>query len=56
MVKKLNKQQYLGFEVLTAVVTKSTFFFNLVCGAIGTAATRGLLCQPRVIVKIIVEK
>jgi hypothetical protein len=32
-------------------------FFNLVCEAIGTAATPGLLCQPRVIVKMmIVEK
>jgi hypothetical protein len=30
--------------------------FYLVCEAIGTAATPGLLCQPRVIVKIIVEK
>jgi hypothetical protein len=28
----------------------------LVCDAIGTAATPGLLCQPRVIVKMIVEK
>jgi hypothetical protein len=27
-----------------------------VCEAIGTAATPGLLCQPRVIVKMIVEK
>jgi hypothetical protein len=32
------------------------FFFNLVCEAIGTAATPGLLCQPRVIVKMIVDK
>jgi hypothetical protein len=32
------------------------FFIYLVCGAIGTAATPGLLCQPRVIVKMIVEK
>jgi hypothetical protein len=33
------------------------FFFNyLVCEAIGTAATIGLLCQPRVIAKMIVEK
>jgi hypothetical protein len=32
------------------------FFLILVCEAIGTAATPGLLCQPRVIVKIIVEK
>jgi hypothetical protein len=31
------------------------FFFYLVCDAIGTAATPGLLCQPRVIVKMIVE-
>jgi hypothetical protein len=32
------------------------FFFILVCEAIGTAATPGLLCQPRVVVKMIVEK
>jgi hypothetical protein len=32
------------------------FFYYLVCEAIGTAATPGLLCQPRVIVKMIVEK
>jgi hypothetical protein len=32
------------------------FFFILVCEVIGTAATPGLLCQPRVIVKMIVEK
>jgi hypothetical protein len=31
-------------------------FFYLVCEAIGTAAIPGLLCQPRVIVKMIVEK
>jgi hypothetical protein len=28
----------------------------LVCDAIGTAATPGLSCHPRVIVKMIVEK
>jgi hypothetical protein len=36
-----------------------TFFFLFLildCEAIGTAATPGLLCQPRVIVKMIVEK
>jgi hypothetical protein len=33
-----------------------SFFFYLVCEAIGTAATPGLLCQPRVIVKMNVEK
>jgi hypothetical protein len=31
-------------------------FFYLVGQAIGTAATSSLLCQPRVIVKMIVEK
>jgi hypothetical protein len=33
-----------------------SFFLILVCEAIGTAATPGLLCQPQVIVKMIVEK
>jgi hypothetical protein len=32
------------------------FLIQLVCEAIGTAATPGLLCQPRIIVKMIVEK
>jgi hypothetical protein len=32
------------------------FFYYLVYEAMGTAATPGLLCQPRVIVKMIVEK
>jgi hypothetical protein len=31
-------------------------FLIMVCEAIGTAATPGLLCQPRVVVKMIVEK
>jgi hypothetical protein len=35
---------------------EATRFFNVVCEAIGTAATPGLLCQPRVILKMIVEK
>jgi hypothetical protein len=34
----------------------NVLFFYFVCEAIGTAATPGLLCQPRVIVKMIVEK
>jgi hypothetical protein len=38
---------------LTRFVTDR--FFYLVCETIGTAATPGLLCQPRVIVKMIVE-
>jgi hypothetical protein len=32
------------------------FFWGGGCEAIGTAATPGLLCQPRVIMKMIVEK
>jgi hypothetical protein len=31
-------------------------FYYLVCEAICTVATPGLFCQPRVIVKMIVEK
>jgi hypothetical protein len=32
------------------------FYYYLVCEAIGTAATPGLLCQPRMILNMIVEK
>jgi hypothetical protein len=32
------------------------FYYYLVCEIIGTAATPGLLCQPRLVVKMIVEK
>jgi hypothetical protein len=32
------------------------YYYYLVCEAIGTAVTPGLLCQPRAIVKMIVEK
>jgi hypothetical protein len=32
------------------------YYYYLVCEAIGTSATPGLLCQPQVIVKMIVEK
>jgi hypothetical protein len=35
---------------------KMYFSFYLVCEAIGTAATPGLLCQPRVIVMMTVGK
>jgi hypothetical protein len=40
----------------SAVRFSFLFILFLVCEAIGTAATPGLLCQPRVIVKMIVEK
>jgi hypothetical protein len=36
--------------------SRRLIFFYLVCEAIGTAATPGLLWQPRVILKMIVEK
>jgi hypothetical protein len=39
-----------------AVAQAVFLFYYLVCEATGTAATPGLLCQPRVIVKMIVEK
>jgi hypothetical protein len=41
---------------MSSDVSNICFFFILVCEAIGTAATPDLLCQPRVIVKMIVEK
>jgi hypothetical protein len=47
------KYQCAVWNLQTAMVI---YFFYLVCDAIGTAATPGLLCQPRVIVKMIVEK
>jgi hypothetical protein len=37
-------------------VQRQLIFFYLICEAIGTAAIAGLLCQPRVIVMMIVEK
>jgi hypothetical protein len=32
------------------------YYYYFVCEAIGTAATPGLLCQPQVIMKMIMEK
>jgi hypothetical protein len=46
----------MRLEVLGQLKNVLTCFLILVCEAIGTAATHGLLCQPRVIVKMIVEK
>jgi hypothetical protein len=42
--------------VRSSATSVNVLFFYLVCEAIGTAATPGLLCQPRVIMKMIVEK
>jgi hypothetical protein len=43
-------------HLLAAFFFPVLLFFSLVCEAIGTAPTHGLLCQPRVIVKMTVEK
>jgi hypothetical protein len=45
----------LKIPMVSSGMEPATFFY-LVCEAIDTAATPGLLCQPRVIVKMIVEK
>jgi hypothetical protein len=46
-----------GFQArLLAGVGVILLYFYLVCEAIGTAATPGLLGQPLVILKMIVEK
>jgi hypothetical protein len=37
------------------IMCRDFYFFYLDCETIGTAATPGLLCQPRVIMKMIVE-
>jgi hypothetical protein len=55
---RLEKDQFpvFGAEVKTEVTYyASSLFFFLAYETIGTAATPGLLCQPRVIMKIIVE-
>jgi hypothetical protein len=43
-------------EAINEVRFGAYYFYYLLCEATGTAATPGLLCQPRVIVKMIVEK
>jgi hypothetical protein len=49
---------YSSFPPFSTLSTPSTpwISFYLVCEAIGTVATPCLLCQPWVIVKMIVEK
>jgi hypothetical protein len=46
----------VGWRRARVKILFDTLTYFLVCEAIGTAATPGLLCQPRVIVKMIVEK
>jgi hypothetical protein len=45
-----------GQALITYAGVEMLFYYYLVCEAIGTAANPGLLCHPRVIVKMIVEK
>jgi hypothetical protein len=47
---------YCVFSRCRGNIHGTVLFLILVCEAIGTAATPGLFCQPRVIVKMIVEK
>jgi hypothetical protein len=49
---KLTSSQQSGVKHANSDI----FFYSAVCEAIGTEATPGLLCQPRLIVKMIVEK
>jgi hypothetical protein len=41
-----------NFRINGCVYVFYYYYYYLVCEAIGTAATPGLLCQPRVIVKL----
>jgi hypothetical protein len=43
-------------KIIMGLISSIYFYYYLVCDAIGTAATPGLLYQPRVIVKMIVKK
>jgi hypothetical protein len=52
-LKKGRNVQHYHLRQYTCV---DTVVFRVFCEAIGTAATPGLLCQPRVIVKMIVDK
>jgi hypothetical protein len=45
-----------GFEPGPPRWEAGDYYCYLVCEAVDIAATPGLLCQPRVIVKMIVEK
>jgi hypothetical protein len=52
----LSQERSRGSRVTVYLSVILYVFLILVCEAIGTAATPGLLCLPRVIVKMIVEK
>jgi hypothetical protein len=52
-MKKIPKIGIIQYDVF---IEAFFFILYLVCEAIGTAAAPGLLCQPRVIMKMIMEK
>jgi hypothetical protein len=52
----MKNERKKGMMLIGTERGKGLIFFYLVSEAIGTAATPGLLCRPRVIVKMIVEK
>jgi hypothetical protein len=54
--KPYNQESQTSLFSVLSIEMQTFFFLILVCEATGTAATPGLLCQPRVIVKMIVEK
>jgi hypothetical protein len=56
LTKNSYKQQWNRPECEDSMEADAFFFLIMDCEAIGTAATPGLLCQPRVIMKMIVEK
>jgi hypothetical protein len=49
------REHYLDCRVLD-LINRTDYFVYFVSEAIGTSTTPGLLCQPHVIVKMIVEK
>jgi hypothetical protein len=55
-IKEYNRKLSHIVTIYLLVSIYSFFFIYFVCEAISTAATPGLLCQPRVIMKMIVEK
>jgi hypothetical protein len=49
-------ENHFNIIVPSMPMSPEPLFFYFVCESIGTAAAPGLLCQPRVTVKMIVEK
>jgi hypothetical protein len=52
----INAEKYGSSATGNTTKYKLFFYYYFVCEASGTAAIPGLLCQPRVIVEMIVEK